>query len=87
MLSPPVPCATSASCSSLTDSDIAITYVAAGEVTALKHELGDDAVEDGALVVEGLSRFAGTLLTSAEGAEVLSSLSIVVSWWLATWNI
>jgi hypothetical protein len=32
-----------------------MTYVAAGEVTTLKHELGDDAVEGGTLVVEGLA--------------------------------
>jgi len=52
-----------------------MTYVAAGEVTTLKHELGDDAVEGGALVVEGLARAAGSLLAGAEGAEVLSGLS------------
>ena len=51
-----------------------MTYVAAGEVTTLKHELGDDAVERRALVVERLARAAGALLTSAESAEVLSSL-------------
>ena len=50
------------------------TYVAAGEVTTLKHELGDDAVEVGALVVEGLAGLAGTLLSGAEGAEVLGGL-------------
>jgi hypothetical protein len=43
------------------------THVAAGEVTTLKHELGDHAVELGALVAEAL-------LASAESAEVLSSL-------------
>jgi len=41
--------------------------VTAGEVTTLKHELWDDAVEGGTLVSE-------TLLTSAESAEVLGSL-------------
>lgn len=72
MLSPPVPwvyvsrCAFSGGCSG--------TNVAAGEVTALKHELGDDTVEVGALVVEGLAGAAGTLLTGAESAEVLSGL-------------
>jgi hypothetical protein len=44
-----------------------LTYVAAGEVTALEHELGDDTVELGALVAEAL-------LASAESAEVLSRL-------------
>ena len=57
-----------------------LTYVAAGEVTTLKHELGDDTVEGGALVVEGLARLAGTLLTSAESAEVLSGLQMAVSY-------
>jgi hypothetical protein len=52
--------------------------VAAGEVTTLKHELGDDAVEAGALEVERLARLAGTLLASAEGAEVLSGLGDLV---------
>jgi hypothetical protein len=52
--------------------------VAAGEVTTLKHELGDDAVEGGTLVVEGLSRLAGTLLTGAEGTEVLGRLGNLV---------
>ena len=42
-------------------------YVATGEVTALKHELRDDAVEGRASVSE-------TLLAGAESAEVLSSL-------------
>ena len=36
--------------------------VTVGEVAALEHELGDDAVEDGALVVEGLSAVANALL-------------------------
>jgi len=51
-----------------------MTYVAAGEVTTLKHELRDDAVEGGALVVEGLAGAASALLAGAERAEVLSSL-------------
>jgi hypothetical protein len=51
-----------------------MTYVATGEVTTLEHELGDDTVEGGALVVEGLARAAGTLLTSAESTEVLGGL-------------
>jgi hypothetical protein len=37
---------------------VALTYVATGEVTTLEHELGDDAVEGRALVVEGLARAA-----------------------------
>jgi hypothetical protein len=43
------------------------THVATGEVTALEHELGDDAVELGARVAEAL-------LARAEGAEVLDRL-------------
>lgn len=43
------------------------TNVATGEVTALKHELGDDAVEGRALVAEAL-------LASAESTEVLGGL-------------
>jgi hypothetical protein len=44
-----------------------LTYVAAGEVTTLKHELGNDTVELGAGI-------AKALLASAESAEVLSRL-------------
>ena len=43
------------------------TYIATSEVTTLKHELRDDAVEFGALVSE-------TLLTGAEGTEILGGL-------------
>lgn len=43
------------------------THVATGEVTALKHELRNDAVELGASV-------AKALLPSAKGTEILSSL-------------
>ena len=51
-----------------------MTYVAAGEVTTLEHELGDNAVEAGALVVEGLAALSSALLAGAESAEVLSGL-------------
>ena len=47
---------------------------AVSEVAALDHEVGNDAVEGGALVVEGLARGARALLARAEGAEVLDSL-------------
>jgi hypothetical protein len=43
------------------------THVATGEVTALEHELRDDAVELGARVAEAL-------LARAEGTEVLDGL-------------
>ena len=46
---------------------ISVSYVAAGEVTTLKHELRDNSVERRTLVAEAL-------LASAEGTEVLSSL-------------
>ena len=41
--------------------------ISSGEVASLTHEVGDDAVEAGALVAEAL-------LAGAEGTEVLSSL-------------
>lgn len=41
-------------------------YIATLEITTLKHEVGDDAVEDGTLVVQ-----TRALLARAEGAEVL----------------
>lgn len=43
------------------------SYVTTGEVTTLKHEVGDDTVELGAGVAEAL-------LAGAESAEVLSGL-------------
>ena len=48
--------------------------VAAGEITTLAHELGDDAMEGGALEVEGLAGLAGTLLAGAEATEILGGL-------------
>ena len=42
--------------------------------TALEHEVRDDAVELGALVVERLAGFTDTLLARAERAEVLDGL-------------
>ena len=42
--------------------------------TALEHEVRDDAVELGALVVERLAGFTDTLLARAERAEVLDRL-------------
>lgn len=72
MDSPPVPCQLLASHSRLCI--VGMTYVATGEVTTLKHELGDDAMEGRALEVERLARAAGSLLTSAERAEVLGGL-------------
>lgn len=53
---------------------LAASSVAGGEVTALDHELLDDAVELAALVVQGLSRLSQALLAGAEGAEVLGRL-------------
>ena len=50
---------------------LAAHAIALGEVTALDHELLDDAVEAAALVVKGLSGFALAFLARAEGAEVL----------------
>lgn len=48
-----------------------ITYVTAGEVTTLEHEVRDDTVERRALVAE-------TLLAGAESAEVLGGLGDLV---------
>ena len=48
--------------------------VASGEVAALAHELLDDSVESGALVVQRLAGVADTLLAGAQSTEVLSSV-------------
>ena len=53
---------------------LAAGSVAVGEVSSLDHEVGDNAVEDGSLVVEGLSRLANSLLSGAQGTEVLHGL-------------
>jgi hypothetical protein len=45
-----------------------------GEITTLDHELGNDAVELAALVVERFARLASALLASDEGTEVLGGL-------------
>ena len=47
--------------------------VTTGEVATLAHEVGDDSVESTSLEVQGLARLAPTLLTSAQGPEVLGS--------------
>jgi len=53
---------------------LAAAAVAVGEVAALDHEVGDDAVETTPLVVKGLPTLASSLLASAERAEVLHGL-------------
>ena len=53
--------------------------VASGEISALSHEIFDDAMERWPLIVKWLSRLAHALLTSAEGSEVLSSLRHLIS--------
>ena len=53
---------------------LAAGSVAVGEVSSLDHEVGNNAVEDGSLVVEGLSRLANSLLSGAQGTEVLHGL-------------
>ena len=53
--------------------------VSNSEISTLCHEAGDDSVPDAALVVEGLSRFTDSLLSSAESSEVLSGLGGVGS--------
>lgn len=53
---------------------LAAGAVAVGEVTTLNHELLDDTVEIGTLVVKRLATLAETLFAGAESAEVLSRL-------------
>ncbi len=50
-----------------------------GEVTSLKHELGNNSVEDGTLEMQRLSRLSHPLLSSAKGSEVLGSLGDCIS--------
>ena len=50
---------------------LATSAVSGGEIAALAHEVGDHAVEGGALEVQGFARFASALLTSAKSTEVL----------------
>lgn len=57
---------------------LAAGAVASREVTALEHELLDDAVEAAALVAERLAGFADALLAGAERAEVLAGLGELV---------
>jgi hypothetical protein len=67
---PPVPCWENVSVlrsAQLVCVCVVFSYVATGEVTTLKHELGDHTVELGAGVAEAL-------LAGAESAEVLSGL-------------
>lgn len=51
---------------------LAASAIASRKVAALTHEVLDYAVEDGALEVEVFPSFSLALLSSAEGAEVLS---------------
>ena len=53
---------------------LAASAITGREITALDHELLDDAVEYRSLVGERLSRLAGTLLACAQGAEVVGRL-------------
>ena len=53
---------------------LAAGSVAVREVSSLNHEVGDDAVEDGSLVVERLSRLANSLLSCAQSTEVFHGL-------------
>lgn len=53
---------------------LAAGAVAGRKVTALDHELLDNAVEAGALVVQGNAALAEALLAGAQSAKVLSGL-------------
>jgi len=57
---------------------LAASAVASGEVSTLSHEVRDDSVEGGALVVKGLAGLADALLSSAEAPEVLRGLGGVL---------
>ena len=48
--------------------------VSTSEISSLDHEVRDDAVELGSLEVEWLSRLSDSLLSGAQGTEVLSGL-------------
>lgn len=58
---------------SATINALATTTVTSGEITTLAHELLNNSVESRALVVQGLSLLAHTLLASAQGTKILSS--------------
>lgn len=53
---------------------LATSAISIGEVSSLDHELWDDTVEAGALVVQRLPRLPLALLASAKRPEVLDSL-------------
>ena len=53
---------------------LAASAIALSKVSTLDHELLDDSVEDGALVVQRLSSLAYALVSGTEGAEVLGRL-------------
>jgi len=53
---------------------LASSAVAGREVTTLAHELGDDTMESGTLIMEGFPHLAHSFLASAQGPEVLRSL-------------
>ena len=52
----------------------AASAVASGEVTALQHELLNNAVKFGALEVQRLAALAHTLLSGAQSSEILCGL-------------
>jgi len=58
---------------------LATGAVPGGEVATLSHEARDHSMELGALEVEWLARLADSLLSCAEGTEVLSCLGDLVS--------
>eukprot|EP00293_Proteomonas_sulcata_P015852 CAMPEP_0184295746 /NCGR_PEP_ID=MMETSP1049-20130417/6622_1 /TAXON_ID=77928 /ORGANISM="Proteomonas sulcata, Strain CCMP704" /LENGTH=269 /DNA_ID=CAMNT_0026604479 /DNA_START=109 /DNA_END=917 /DNA_ORIENTATION=- len=58
---------------------LASPSISAGEISTLAHEAFNDAVELGALIVQGFPAFSHPLLAGAEGAEVLSCLGHKVS--------
>ena len=58
----------------LTINGLTSSSVSGSEVSSLDHEVGDNTMEDGALVVKRLSRLSNSLLSSAKSTEILHSL-------------
>lgn len=61
-------------CEALSIDRFTASSISISKVSTLDHKLRNDSVECASLVVERLSLLANTLLTSAQGPKVLSSL-------------
>jgi len=58
---------------------LAAGSVSPSEVSALAHEIGDDAMESGSLEVERLAGLSGSLFASAQSSEIFGGLGDDVS--------